>query len=255
MTRIRSIALCTFRECVREKLVFVALLFGGILMASAWVLSPLAVGARMKVMTDVGLAGISILGVLTAVMVGSVLVHKEVEKRAVYIVLTRPVSRLEYVAGKFAGLAASVFLMMAVMTALLACMILFTGGRPGGAIFAAVLLSCVEMTVMCAVTVFFSTFTTPILTSFFSLCIFVAGSLSGDLRVFAQKFGGGAFARVTDAVYYLMPNLAVFNLRHEAVHGLPWSPGDLVLPFIYGLVYVGVVLYFAWLVFRRREFA
>ena len=255
MKRIRAIAIGTFRESVREKLLFVALLFGGILLASTWVLSPLAVGARAKVMTDVGLAGISILGVLTAVMVGSVLVHKEVEKRAVYIVLSRPVSRFEYLAGKFAGLAAAVLATTALMTILLVAMILLAGERPGGALFAAVFLSGVEITVMCAVTVFFSTFTTPILTSFFSFCVFVAGSLSGDLRLFAQKFGGAALARVTDIFYYLMPNLAAFNLRHEAVHGLGWSAGEAAWSSIYGIVYVAVVLWFAWLVFRRREFA
>ena len=100
----------------------------------------------------------------------------------------------------------------------------------------------------------FSTFTTPMLTSFFALCCFAAGSLSGDLKVFAEKFGGAGMKLVTNAFYYLLPNLGVFNLRHEAVHDLPFGPADLLLPTAYAAVYSAVVVYFACLVFRRREF-
>ncbi len=254
MNRIYSIALNTFRESVRQKLLYVALVFGGIFIASTYVLSPLAVGARDKIITDVGLAAVSILGVLTAILAGSTLVHKEVEKRAVFMVLTRPVPRYQYLLGKFAGIVAAIALMIAVMLGLMLVSVLMGRGFVRPAVFAAVYLSTLEVAVICAVVIFFSTFTTPVLTSFFSLCLFAAGSLSNDLRIFAEKFGGSLMKTVMEVFYYILPNLKVFNLRHEAVHGLPFKMGDLLMATGYCTVYCIVFLYFAYLVFRRREF-
>jgi ABC-type transport system involved in multi-copper enzyme maturation permease subunit len=255
MRKISSIAFNTFRESAREKLLYVALIFGGILIVSTFILSPLAVGARDKIILDVGLASISILGVLTAILVGSTLVHKEVEKRAIYIVLTRPVSRARYVIGKFSGIVLAIAALVGVMTIFLVAALLLGRGALRSAVLAAVYLSLLETMVICAVVIFFSTFTTPILTSFFSLCFFVAGSLSNDLKAFAQRFGGTAVRYIVDVLYYLLPNLKVFNLRHEAVHDLAFSGIDLALATVYAAVYCGAVLYFAYLVFRRREFS
>lgn len=255
MGKVYSIALNTFRESIRQRLLFVALTFGGIFLASTYVLSPLAVGAKEKIMTDVGLAAISILGVLTAILVGSTLVHKEVEKRAVFMVLTRPVPRHLYLIGKFAGVVAAIVLMIAVMMGLMAATVTLGRGFLRPAVFAAVYLSVLEVTVMCAVVIFFSTFTTPILTSFFALCLFAAGSLSNDLRIFAEKFGGTFMKIAMSAFYYILPNLKVFNLRHEAVHDLPFETADLFMATLYAAVYCSVFLFFAHLVFKKREFS
>jgi ABC-type transport system involved in multi-copper enzyme maturation permease subunit len=254
MNRIYSIALNTFRESVRQKLLYVSLVFGGIFIASTYVLSPLAVGARDKIITDVGLAAVSILGVLTAILAGSTLVHKEVEKRAVFMVLTRPVPRYQYLLGKFAGIVAAIALMIAVMTGLMVVTVMLGPGFLRPAVFAAIYLSALEVAVMCAVVIFFSTFTTPILTSFFALCLFAAGSLSNDLRIFAERFGGSFMKAVMEVVYYILPNLKVFNLRHEAVHYLPFRMRDLLMATGYCTVYCIIFLYFAYLVFRKREF-
>jgi ABC-type transport system involved in multi-copper enzyme maturation permease subunit len=254
MRKIRSVAVNTFKESVREKLLYLVIIYAMALVVSVFILSPLSVGAANgKIVTDVGLAGISILGILTAIIVGSNLVHKEVDKKAVLMVLTRPISRAEYILGKFAGVALSLTVLVTIMTAVLAVMMLLGGGRFTPAVFLAVGLSLLEIMVLIAVMLFFSTFTTPLLTSFFTICIFIAGSLSGDLRLFAQKFGGKWMNRIMDALYFTLPNLKVFNLRHEAVHGLRFSTSEILLPLAYGLVYISAMLYFAWMVFRRRD--
>ncbi len=254
MRKISTISLSTFRESIREKLLYVALLFGGILMMSTYVLSPLAVGARQKIVLDVGLAAISLFGVLTAILVGSTLVHKEIEKKAIHMVFTRPVRRFEYLIGKYFGMAFAIALVIAIMTAAMVFMLLVTRIEIRPAVFAAVYLSVLEMAVMCSIVLFFSTFTTPILTSLFSLCFFVAGSLSNDLRAFSEKFGGTFMKQIADGLYYLLPNLKVFNLRHEAVHDLYITGSEVMLPTLYAVVYCAVILFFAHLIFRRREF-
>ncbi len=257
MRRISSVAMNTFRESIREKLLFIVLIYAGILLLSTFVLSPLSVGAaRGKIIMDVGLAGISLLGVLSAIMVGSTLVHKETEKKAIYVVLTRPVSRHEYLIGKFSGIVFALTVLMAIMAAVMVVMVTMGGqGQVNITVLSAVYLSVLEMTVISAVVIFFSTFTTPVLTSFFSICLFVAGSLSGDLRSFAQKFGGAALKYVMEVFYYILPNMKIFNMRHEAVHDLRFNVTDLGLATVYAVVYCSVILYFAYLVFRRREFS
>lgn len=256
MRKIVSVARNTFRESVREKLFYLVVLYATALVVSVFILSPLSVGvAKGKIVTDVGLAGISILGILTAVIVGSNLVHKEVDKKAVLMVLTRPVSRAEYLVGKFAGILASLLSLAGIMTAVLIVMMLVGGGKITPAVFYAIGLTLIEIGLIVAVMIFFSTFTTPLLTSFFTICIFVAGTMSGDLRLFAQKFGGKVMNYIMDVLYFTLPNLKLFNLRHEAVHGLRYSAAEILLPAAYGIVYTAAMLYFAWLVFRRREFS
>jgi len=254
MRTIVAVALNTFRESVREKILAVALLFGVLLMGSSVFLSPLAVGAKEKIVMDVGLAAISIIGVLVAVFLGSTLVHKEVDRKAIYLVLTRPVSRTAYLVGKLAGVVAAVGLVFAVMTVVLAGTVALGAGAVRPAVFASVYLSLLETMVICSVVMLFSTFTTPVLTSFFTLCIFAAGSMSGDLKVFASKFGGAGMKSVAGVLYCLLPNLRVFNIRHEAVHDLPFKATDILLATLYAAVYSAVVIYFACLIFRRREF-
>jgi len=251
--KIVSIARSTFRESIREKVWMIVLFFGAVIIASSFFLSPLAVGAKQKIILDVGLASISILGVLTAIFVGSSLLYKEMEKRAVYLLLTRPVSRFEYLLGKFAGIISTIVTLMIVMALIFLATAYVGGSALNGKVFAAVYLSILEMMLMSALIVFFSTFTTPVLTSFFSVCIFLAGNLSGDLRAFAQKFGGPATKLIMDFLYYVLPNFRVFNLRHEAVHDLPFNPQDLTAATAYALVYCIAVIYFAYLVFREKE--
>lgn len=255
MSGIYTIALNTFRESIRGKLLYVVLVFGGILIISTYLLSPLSVGsAREKIITDVGLAFISFIGVMTVVVVGSTLVHKEIDKNAVYMVLIRPVSRLEYVVGKFFGIMTAVVIIAVVMGFLTAFSVLLGGGKVTGQLVAAVYFSLLEMGVMCSIVLFFSTFTTPILTFFFAACVFAAGSLSGDLRLFAEKMGSAGGRMLMDGLYYILPNLSIFNYRHEAVHNLPLSLSEVILSSVYSLIYTGVLLFLAYLVFRRREF-
>lgn len=256
MTRIANIALNTLRESIRGKLLYIVLVFGGILIFSTYLLSPLSVGsARDKIVMDVGLAFISILGVMTAVIVGSTLVHKEVDKKLIYMVLTRPVSRFEYLAGKFFGIMGTLLLMTLSMVAVLLVLTLMGGGDISGGILAAVYLTVLEIAVMSMIVLFFSTFTTPVLTFFFAVCIFAAGSLSGDLRAFAEKFGSGSMKLVMDVFYYLLPNLKVFNMRHAAVHGIAFDSSDIWISTIYAVSYCGAVMILSYLVFRRREFS
>ena len=253
LRKVLAIARSTFRESIREKIWLLVFLFGAIVMASSYFLSPLAVGARGKIILDVGLASISIIGVIASVLVGSTLLYKEIDKKAIYLVLTRPVTRFEYLLGKLSGIVSTIGLLMFAMALAFVAIIYVSGLSANRVLLAAIYLSILEMTLMSAIVVFFSTFTTPILTSFFSFCIFVAGSLSGDLRAFAQRFGGSSVRWLMDLFYYTLPNFSVFNLRHEAVHNLPFNMSDLTMATVYAAVYSVALIYFGYIVFKSRE--
>ena len=251
--KIFAIARNTYRESVREKIWLVVLLFGVVIIASSFFLSPLAVGAKQKIILDVGLASISILSVVMSILVGSTLLHKEIEKRAIYLILTRPVNRFEYLVGKLSGMVATISVLMAVMTIIFLVTAYFGGSQINTKVIAAIYLSLLEVALVSSIIVFFSTFTTPVLTSVFTLCLFISGNLSGDLRTFAQKFGSPTVRWIMDFLYYTLPNFKVFNLRHEAVHDLPFNFQDLYHVTIYAFVYCTAIMYFAYLVFRGRE--
>lgn len=254
MTRILVIAQNTFREAVRDKVFVLVAAFGLVMVASSVVMSPLTVGARQKIVADMGLAALPLFSLLVILLVGSGMVYKEIDKRTIMTLLSKPVSRLEYVLGKYAGLAATLIVMLVAMSVLfvLACLLTATPLRSG--YLAAGALTIVEMLVVTAIVLFFSSFSTPVLTSLFTLGCFLVGHLISDLQSFARVTGNPGIERVLGIVKYVLPNLDLFNVRNAAVHGLPIGMDHLVWATIYGLVYAALLLMLGGHLFRRREF-
>jgi Cu-processing system permease protein len=248
-----TLARYTIKMYIRERILLVVLLFGVILMVSSYVLSPLAVGAQQKIVVDVGLAAISILGLVLIILFGAGSFYREREKGILPVLLAKPISRVDYVLGKFLGTLATVAMVMLAMAALHFLVLTLSGVTFSSLFFWAVYLSIIEAAVIISVMVFFSSFSTPVLGSFFTLCVFVSGSLSKDLLAFAERFGGGTFKIAATAAYYLLPNLALFNIRQEAVHGLPLPNGFIYSVTIYGVFYSLFVLLLASLIFRGRD--
>jgi hypothetical protein len=122
-------------------------------------------------------------------------------------------------------------------------------------IFAAVFLSALEVAVVTAVMTLFSTFTSPLLSALFTLCVVVSGHLSADLFEFSQHFGGAGFNVASSVAYYVLPNLSLFNVRSEAVHGLPLMDQYVMAVTMYGIFYTLISLLASALIFRRRDVA
>jgi len=254
MMRSLLIARNTFREAVRDKVFLIVGVFGLILVASSVVMSPLTVGAREKIVADMGLSSVSIFSLIVILLVGSSMVHKEIDKRTIMVLLSKPVSRLEYMIGKFLGLAMTLAVMFVAMTALfwLACQM--TGVAFERAFLASLSLSYLEMLVVTSIMIFFSSFTTPVLTSLFTLGVYVVGHLVRDLEAFALVAGSDGLFQVMRALKHVFPNLDLFNIRNAVVHQIPIEPGQLLWAPIYGVVYAALLLVLSDLVFRRREF-
>ena len=249
-----AIARNTFREAVRDRVFALVGVFGLLLVSSSIVLSPLTVGAQQKLVADIGLAAISAFAVLVVLFVGSGLVSKEVDKRTIMTILTKPVSRFEYLFGKYLGLLGTIGVMILSMTLLFALALLATGSRFESGYFYSIGLTVVEMMVVTAVVIFFSSFTSSVLTSIFTLGVFLAGRMLPDLERFAFVTSSDGVERGADLLGYLLPNLDLFDVRNAAVHGLPIDPMHVSWAVLYGVLYSAALLLVADRLFRRREF-
>lgn len=254
MMRALAIARNTFREAVRDKVFGLVGAFGLLLVVSSIVLSPLTVGAQSKMVADVGLASISIFAMLIILLMGSGLVHKEIDKRTIMTVLSKPITRTEYVVGKYFGLLSTLVVIMASMSVLFLLSVWASSAGFELAYFKALYMGLMEMVVVTAVAILFSSFTTPILTSLFTLGIFFAGHTLTDLRTFAAMADSDAVLWSTGALRWILPDLELFNVRNAAVHGLPIEPAHIFWATVYALLYSTICLILAAWFFRHREF-
>jgi ABC-type transport system involved in multi-copper enzyme maturation permease subunit len=251
--RIAALAWSTFRETVRDRIFYLVGVFGFVMLASTAVLSPLTVGAQGKIMSDVGLAGMSLFGLLVVVFVGSGMVRKEMDKGTILTILSKPVGRREYLVGKFMGLNLTLLTMLTIMGILFLLMTFLAPGTFSLRFVPVFYLTFLELTVINAVAVLFSTCVSPILAAVFTLGAFAVGHLSQSIRDFGQ-LQGTEFQKITsEMVYYLLPNLEVFNVRAQVVHGAGVSGDLLLMATIYGVAWSGLILIVAGGVFARRE--
>jgi len=252
-TRITALALSTFRETVRDRIFYLVAVFGFVMLASTAVLSPLNVGAQGKIMSDVGLAAMVVFGLVVSVFVGSAMVRKEMDKGTIVTILAKPVGRREYIIGKFLGLNLTLLAMLSIMALLFALMLTFAPGSFKFRYFSAFFLSFLELTLLNAVVVFFSTCVSPVLAAVFTLSVFAVGHLSESIRDFGQLQGSHFQQKTADVVYYLIPNLEVFNVRAAVVHGDTIASQHLLMATIYGVAWTVLLLLLAGAVFDRRE--
>jgi ABC-type transport system involved in multi-copper enzyme maturation permease subunit len=261
------IAINGFRESVRDKVLYGLVAFAILLMGTSYILGQLTAGQDLKIMKDLGLSSIAIFGLFMAVFIGIGLVSKEVERRSIYGLLAKPVSRQEIVLGKFAGLVLTLTVNVAIMTIALYLVLAYVGwgeneftrGRPRGArtrsrADEAVVLILVQLMMVTAIALFFSTFLTPILSAGLTLGIYIAGYFSQDLRNFDQVVNSKAVQILARGLYYVLPNLAPFDVTSQVVHGLPISARYMAVTMAYGVVYIAILLIAGATIFSRRDF-
>ena len=244
----------TFREATRDRVLAGVLVAGVVLLLLTQALAPLALGEAQRLTVDLGLSGISILGLLVIVMVGASLVGKEIERRTIFNLLSRPISRPAYLIGKWIGLAGALWVLVAVLAAGLWGVLAVRGlASHGPAVATAAYLAGLELTVLTAVAVMFSALSTPVLSALYTLGLYCVGQWRYDLRAFARQFPDTLHGAV-DVVANLVPNLPLFNARSLAAAGQVVDPLHLGLATLYALVYSACALSLAAAAFESRDF-
>lgn len=250
---IYTLAKYTVRGYLRERVLLIVLVFAAVLMAFSYVLSPLAVGAQQKIVIDIGLAAISIFAVILIVLLGAGSYHQEKERGILKALLVKPITRADFLLGKYLGTVLTAAMVVILMSCVHVVVMLVSGAPITENFFWAVYLTIAEAALVTAVLTFFASFTSPILGSFFTISVVVAGHLSTDLLAFADRFDAMVPKLVATVAYYVLPNLGLFNVRSEAVHNLPLPEGFIYSVTLYGFFYVGSLLLASNLIFRTRE--
>jgi ABC-type transport system involved in multi-copper enzyme maturation permease subunit len=252
--RIVAVAFNTFREAIRDRILYSLLVFAVTMIVGSLVLSALTVGGEEKIIKDLGLAAIALVSALIAILIGVGLVHKEIERRTLYAIITKPIRRTEFVVGKFLGLSLTLAVNVAIMGLSLVLLASAMEARPAWELLIPVTLTFLKSVMITAIAVLFSTFSTPTLSAVCTLAFVVVGSLASDLKLFATTFGGPLLQVAITAVYLVLPNLAFLDVGHVVVYG-ETAPGAAAgLAAAYALIYTAGLLVGAAWIFQYRDF-
>jgi len=252
-----AIARNTFREAVRDRVLYNLILFALLLIGSAIFIGELSAGQEAKIVVDLGLSAMLLFGVFIAIFVGVGLVYKEIERRTLYAILSKPIGRGQFVLGKYLGLNLTLLVNVVVMGLGVMLALLYTrrAWDPlAFKIWPAILLIYVELLIITAVAILFSSFSSPALSALLSFFIFVIGHFSNDLRGLSDTAASAPARWVFRALYYLLPNLSNFSVITTTAHGTIPNAVAIAGPVLYGLLYVGVIVTAAALIFRGRNF-
>jgi len=253
--RIAAIASNTFREAVRDRVLYNLIGFAVLMAGASILVGQISVDIERLVVVNLGLTVVSLFGVVIAIFIGIGLVSKEIDKRTLYTVLSRPVQRWEFILGKFFGLAGTLAVNTICMAAGVFLSLLYVAHhlvKSDASILVALYFIVLQFVIVTALALLFSSFSSPLLSAVFAFALFVIGSFSADLRGFAAMSKGAAHW-FTTGIAYIVPNFAALNVITSVAHGDP-VPGHLILAnTAYALFYAGMVLCGAVLIFERRN--
>ncbi len=248
-----TIAINTFRETIRNKILYNILLAAGVVLVLSISFGDLSLFSRAQVMADFGLATMSITGLLLAVFIGVGMLGKEISSKTIYMVVTKPVSRESFLAGKFAGLFVILVLNLMLVAAVFIISIHLMGTEIKPKLGWAVLLIVMEMGVIVSASIFFSTFTTPTLAAIFTIGFYVCGHLNDLVGIGAEQKSNLLWNSALKAIYYMLPNLEHFNIRTQVVYDLNIAQGYVLAAVCYGVLYIGLFLLLSIVFFTEKD--
>jgi ABC-type transport system involved in multi-copper enzyme maturation permease subunit len=252
LSRFLAVAANTFRETVRERVLYNLVFFAILMTFSGLLASELSIRQDEKIIKDIGLASMDIFGTLIAVFIGVGLVSKEIERRSLYPLLAKPLSRSEFLLGKFAGLGFTLLVNIGVMTAGLYLTLLATGKPADPRLLEAVYPIYLGLLLIVALALLFSTVTSSALAAIGTVCVVVAGRFSDVIRNM-KEVAPGAPAWLIQALYWALPNFRDFDLKDRVVYGEAVTAAQLGWISLYAALYLAAVLGLALVSFRNKD--
>ena len=255
--KIGSIAKNTFKECLRDKILYNLVIFAVLIIASSLVLSSITIGDVKQIIINLGLSTLSIFGTLISIFIGIQLVHKEIDKKTIYSLLAKPVARYEFILGKYLGLVWTLIVNVSVMIFGIFASILYLrhSFQVGDIqILLAGVLILIELMVVVAIALCFSTFSTPALSALFAFSIYVIGHFNADIRAYGQASDSFSVKVISSTLYYLLPNFENFDVISSTAHGNFMAAHLYLDSLSYGLIYSLAVMLISICIFERRNF-
>lgn len=254
MRQIFAIAHNTFREAVRNKIFYTLLFFSFVFALFSISLSMMVLGSLSHVLVNMGLANIEIFGTLIAIFVGISLVYKELEKRTIYTIMSRPIKRWQFVLGKYLGLILTLIVEIFIMSAIYFIVMTIYGDldmMPGS--FIAIWLIFIKLLLITSVAVFFSSISTPILSGMFTLAFYVIGSISGYLLKFIEMGMPATLVSAIRTAAFVLPDFSFMDIKSLVVYNKPIDPNLVFNASIYGLLYATMILVLGIQIFEKRD--
>jgi ABC-type transport system involved in multi-copper enzyme maturation permease subunit len=254
-SRVTAIAANTFREAVRDRVLYNLIAFALLMTGGAILVGQISIDIERLVVVNLGLTAVSLFGVVIAIFIGIGLVAKEIDKRTLYTVLSRPVRRWEFIVGKFFGLVGTLVVNATLMAFGVFAALLYVAHRfhkPDAWVLVALYFIILEFLVVTSLALLFSSFSTPIMSAIFTFALFVIGSFAEDLRGFATMAKGLTHWLSLGAAY-IVPNLSALNVISSVAHGEPVAGRLILYNTIYALFYAAMAITGAVLIFDRRN--
>lgn len=251
---VSAIAINTVRDAVRNRVLYALVFFALVMIATSVLLSTLSYVERDRILQDVGFASIRLFGAAISIFMGVGLIQREVERRTVYTILSKPVTRARFLAGKYLGLVATLWVQLMIMVAAFVAVSLVAGAPLTGGHAVALGLVALELAVVVAFATLFSSFATPFLAACYSVGLYLVAHLTRDLRGIGAASDSTTVQAVTTWIHRVFPDLSALNRGIEAVHGLPIPPAEVGWAVVMGLAWCFGFLLVAVVVFERRDF-
>lgn len=253
MKAVWAIARLTVREAIRNKILYLLFGFAFLLICFSWIIGKLTVGDELKIVKDLGISSIHIFGVFITIFIGISLVFKEMEKRTIYLVISKPIHRYQFLLGKFTGLALTLFGVLAVL-AIEFYLVLALRGEPSPRVLLAFYPMYLEWLIVAGIAILFSSFSTPLLSTMLTFSAFLMGHLTESLLMLKDRLTSKIADLILNGLFYALPNLELFNIRSQMVHNLPLPGGYLITALLYWMLYLGTIMMFAAFLFQKKDF-
>lgn len=254
MNRLLALSSNTFREAIRDRILYSLLFFAALVLFGSLAMEHISLGDREKVVRSFAFGSIRFFGILIALFLGVSLVHKELERKTIYTIASKPIPRGSFLIGKYLGLMAVLALEVLIMAILYLGLTALTQGLPGLPFWTAVVMLMLELSLLVAWCMLFSTYSSPTVATFFSIAVLVIGNVADDIWTFGQQSESEFVQSSSEALYWILPNFQVLNGSDLAVHNTGMAPDQFLASLCYGLGYTVAVMSLAVLVFSKKDF-
>lgn len=266
MNRIIVISYNTFIEAIRDRVLYSLIIFSVFIIFGSIIIASISAEQSNKIIKDMGLTTISFITILISVFLGMNVVYKEIEKKTVYNIFSKPVRRFEFILGKYFGMSFTLLVILVAMSFILLIVVYYNDSRNQGFIefhyggsyylefFSAIYFNYLELLVVIALSLVFSSFTTPVMTVMCVLLIFIIGRFSSDIKLFSEHIKDPLVGYLTEIIYRIIPHLDSFDLRAEAVYGGQINTSLIINTSLYAIIYCAAILILSIIIFEKKEF-
>lgn len=254
------LAFNTHREAIRDKILYVILVFALLMISLSILMSFISLSQEDKIVMDMGLSSINIFGLLITIFVGTTLLHKEIERKTIFLLLPKPLRRSDFILGKYLGLCTTLFIITLAMSLTFYLVYWYTTRHFDQVLKIlpvsgqAILFIYIELMLITAIAIFFSTFSSSVMSAIFTLGMYVIGHLTQDIVNFGKLSGNAIVEALTTIIYYILPDLERLNLKNQVMFGTELPTESLLTSLGYGFLYTTVLLILSIIIFESREF-